>query len=215
MKKSLMAGSWLMDDDVPPPAALSNRSREALRAPVTLSFSAAHGCAQSFPTDAHRLSRAPGRWRMSSSSSSSSSTVVSPTNQRGDFSSSPSPAETRSASFPFSRIWLNAPRWVSEFFCQFFSCCQFSPPPDQTKHLLSIFIFILAKESVVACWSISCRLCWCAFFFLYFIFFCYEISVVATALQDWFGVLHKRIQLGGTPEVCVLSLRSGIVVTWV
>ncbi|CAK9879385.1 unnamed protein product [Sphagnum jensenii] len=87
-----------MDDDVPP--ALSNRSREALRAPVTLSFSAAHGCAQSFAADAYRLSRAPGRWRMSSSSS----TVVSPTNQRGDFSSSPSHAETRSASFPFSRI---------------------------------------------------------------------------------------------------------------
>lgn len=110
MKTSLMAWSWLMDDDVPP--ALSNRSREALRAPVPLSFSAAHGCAQSFATDAHRLSRAPGHWRMSSSSSS---TVVSPTNQRGDFSSSPSPAETRSASFPFSRIWLNAPRWVSSF----------------------------------------------------------------------------------------------------
>ncbi len=185
MKTSLMAASWLMDDDVPPPA-LSNRSREALRAPVTLSFSAAHGCAQSFATDALRLSRATGRWRMSSSSSLSSSTVVSPTNQRGDFSSSPSPAETRSASFPFSRIWLNAPRWVS-------SSVSFSPAVKFLRPLIRrstccqfYFIFwqrnrlLLADQSLVdfvdvhffsllhllllwnfCCSNSSTRLVWC------------------------------------------------------
>ncbi len=135
MKTSLMAwswGSWMM---MSPQHSATGQERLCERQ-SPWAFSAAHGCAQSFAADAYRLSRAPGRWRMSSSSSSSS-TEVSPTNQRGDFSSSPSPAETRSASFAFSRIWLNAPRWVSSFvsfspavnfllpLIRWCTCCQF------------------------------------------------------------------------------------------
>jgi hypothetical protein len=108
---------------------------------------------------------------------------------------------------------LNAPRWVSSF-------VSFSPAVNFLLPLIRrctccqfFFLFLwrnwllLADQSLVDFVDVH--------FFLYFIFFCYEISVVATALQDWFGVSHKRIQLGGTPDVCILSLRSGMVVTWV
>jgi hypothetical protein len=108
---------------------------------------------------------------------------------------------------------LNAPRWVSSFLC-------FSPAVNFLRSLIRRstccqFIFCVCKRNRLLLADQSLVDFVDVHFFLYFIFFCYEISVVATALQDWFGVLHKRIQLCGTPDVCVLSLRSGMVVTWV
>ncbi len=107
--------------------------------------------------------------------------------------------------------WMHQGEWV--MLSVFLLLSIFSAPWSDEAPAVKFFLFLqrnrllLADQSLVDFVDVH--------FFLYFIFFFYAISVVATALHYWFGVLHKTIQLGGTPDVCVLSLRSGMVVTWV
>lgn len=139
----------LMDDDVPP--ALSNRSREALRAPVTLSFFSRARLRTKL-----RCRRLPS---LACSRPLEDVVVVvvvvfvdggiANKSKRRLFFFSFS-CLNQICVFCFLKDLIECTK-VSEFFCQFLSCCQFSPPPDQTMHLLSIFFFVFVKELVVAC----------------------------------------------------------------